>query len=153
MAEFLADLQSFRPLFPVSDIDANMEIINQYAGLNPTTMLTTSDLDLQGFMPFSNDNFFSHQAPDNGNLAENFPGAVHQFNQNVLPIAQPINAAAGNEFHEKSKRKAMDKPESSSGTSSTPVSETGIQRRNVMFYILCFLVLLFRLENDYIRGI
>ncbi|KAG2667449.1 hypothetical protein I3760_15G115300 [Carya illinoinensis] len=131
MAEFTADLQSFRVSFPVSDIDPNMEIANQYAGLNPS-VLTTSDMDFQCLMPFSSDNFFSHhQAPEfTGNLAENFPWTLHHLNQNEVPVAQPMNVSAGNELHDSKKRKAMDKPDSSSGTSSPQVSETGIKRKN-----------------------
>lgn len=143
MAEFTADLQSFRVSFPVSDIDPNMEIANQYAGLNPS-VLTTSDMDFQCLMPFSSDNFFSHhQAPEfTGNLAENFPWTLHHLNQNEVPVAQPMNVSAGNELHDSKKRKAMDKPDSSSGTSSPQVSETGIKRKNVMIYyfLTCYIV-------------
>ncbi|KAE8124914.1 hypothetical protein FH972_019757 [Carpinus fangiana] len=126
MAEFTADLQSFRPSFPVLDIDPNMESLS---------VLTTSDMDFQSFMSFSNDRFFCHQAPEfAGNLVENFPGAAYQFNQNVVSVAdQPANVAAGDEFHDSRKRKAMDgndKPENSSGTSSPPVSESGSRRKN-----------------------
>lgn len=129
MAEFTADLQSFRPSFPLLDIDPNVENLS---------VLTTSDMDFQSFMSFSNEKFFGYhpQAPEfTANMVENIPGSVHQFNQNVVPVAdQPTNVAAGNEFHESRKRKSMDdKPENSSGTSSPPVSETGsTKRKNVM---------------------
>ena len=134
MAEFTADLQSFRPSFPVLDIEPNMESLS---------VLTTSDMDFQSFMSFSNDRFFGHQAPEfAGNLVENFPGAGYQFNQNVVPVAdQPANVAAGDEFHDSRKRKAMDdndKPENSSGTSSPPVSESGSRRKNVMICSVSF---------------
>jgi hypothetical protein len=139
MAEFTADLQSFRPSFPVLDIDPNMESLS---------VLTTSDMDFQSFMSFSNDRFFGHQAPEfAGNLVENFPGAAYQFNQNVVPVAdQPANVAAGDEFHDSRKRKAMDdndKPENSSGTSSPPVSESGSRRKNVMICSVSFFLFLF----------
>ncbi|KAG7942115.1 hypothetical protein I3843_16G083100 [Carya illinoinensis] len=133
MAEFTAGFQGFRAQFPVSDIDPNMEIMtNQYTGINPS-VLTTPELDFQCIMPFCNDNFFSHEVPEfTGNLGENLLGSVLQeFSQNLVSVAQPVmNAAAGNEFHESKKRKSMEKPESSSGTSSPPVSESGSKRKN-----------------------
>ncbi|XP_040999356.1 transcription factor BEE 3-like [Juglans microcarpa x Juglans regia] len=132
MAEFTAGFQSFSAQFPESDIDPNMEIMtNQYAGINPS-VLTTPELDFQCFMPFCNDNFFSHQVPEfTGNLAENLLGSVLQeFSQNLVPAQPVMNAAAGNEFHESKNRKSMEKPESSSGTSSPQVSETGSKRKN-----------------------
>ncbi|KAK7845726.1 transcription factor BEE 1 [Quercus suber] len=130
MAEFTADMQGFRPSFPVLDIDQNMDIINQYAGLNPS-VLETSNLDFQCYNPFSNGNVFSHQAPEfTANLAETIPATFHEFNQNVMPAAQHINVtAAGNESHESQKRKAMDMSESSSGTSSPLVSEDVIKKK------------------------
>ncbi|GMY15321.1 transcription factor BEE 1-like [Fagus crenata] len=129
MAEFPADLQSSRPSFPVLEIDPNMDIINQYAGLNPC-VFETSNLDFQSFMPFSNHNVFTHQAPEfTANLAENIPTTFHEFNQNVEPVDQHINIAAENEFFESKKRRAMDLAESSSGTSSPTVSEDVIQKK------------------------
>jgi len=141
MAEFTADLQSFRPSFPVLDVDPNMENLS---------VLTTSDMDFQNFMSFSNDKFFCHQPPEfTGNyFVENFPGTVHQFNQNAAPVvAQPTDVVAGNEFHESRKRTAMDNtPENSSGTSSPPVSESATRSKNVFicyvsstFFFLFFL--------------
>jgi hypothetical protein len=136
MAEFPADLQSFRPSFPVLDIDPNMDIINQYAGLNPC-VLETSNLDFQSFMPFSNHNVFTHQAPEfTANLAENIPTTFHEFNQNVEPVDQHINVAAENEFYESKKRKTMDLAESSSGTSSPTVSEDVIQKKKKKVMII-----------------
>jgi len=113
-------------------------------------VLTTSDMDFQNFMSFSNDKFFCHQPPEfTGNyFVENFPGTVHQFNQNAAPVvAQPTDVVAGNEFHESRKRTAMDnKPENSSGTSSPPVSESATRSKNVFicyvsstFFFLFFL--------------
>ncbi|KAJ7975135.1 Transcription factor [Quillaja saponaria] len=124
MAEFTADMQIFKPSFPFLDIDPNMELINQFTEMNQN-VLDNSISNLQSFMPFSGDNFLSHQEPEfPGNLADNFQGLVHQSNQNVVSIAQPI-VAAENEFHESKKRKAMENVAGcSSGNSTPPVSET-----------------------------
>lgn len=141
MAEFTVDMQGFRSSFPVLDIDQNMDIINQYAGLNPS-VLETSNLDFHCYNPFSNGNVFGHQAPEfTANLAETIPATFHEFNQNVMPEAQHINVtAAGNEFHESQKRKATDMSESSSGNSSPLVSKDVTKKKKVRimlpYYIL-----------------
>ncbi|KAK9278367.1 hypothetical protein L1049_027932 [Liquidambar formosana] len=124
-------LQSLKPSYPFLEVDPNMELVNQFTELNPT-VLDSPNLNYHSFMGFSNDTFFSHQTPEfPGNLEENFPGIFHLNEQNVMPVAQPI-VSEGNYCHESKKRKAMDVSESSSGNSSSPVSETGIKRKNVM---------------------
>ncbi|KAL5544791.1 hypothetical protein UlMin_008575 [Ulmus minor] len=125
MAEFSADLQSFKPQFPFLDIDPNMEEMTQFSGISPNTVLDNSNLmNFQSFLPFSSENFFTNQAPDfPGNLAENFPG--------ISPVAPQLSASlAGNGLYESRKRKEMDISESSSGITSPQVSETGMRKKN-----------------------
>lgn len=84
-------------------------------------------------MGFSNDTFFSHQAPEfPGNLAENFPGIFNLGDQNnaTISAAQPI-FSAGDNCHESKKRKVTEISESSSGNSSPQVLGKGIKRRNI----------------------
>ncbi|KAL6281594.1 hypothetical protein ACE6H2_018475 [Prunus campanulata] len=142
MAEFTADMQSFAPSLPFSDIalNTNMELINQYADqFNPTVLNFYSSLNFQTCMPFSNENYFSTQGPEfQGNLVQNFPNFVdhdNKSNQNdEAPAVQHLvgaGAGAGNGFQDSKKRRAMDDvSESSSGISTPPVSETGVQRKN-----------------------
>lgn len=133
MADFTADLASFRPSFPILDFDPSMEQINQFTEINQT-ILDNSNMNFHSFMPFNNDNFFSPQAPEfPGNLAESFPAIFHQNNQNVMPVSHPTTIPGNEmEFHESKKRKAMDVSESSSMNSSPQVSDSGVKRKNVI---------------------
>ncbi|EOY21045.1 BR enhanced expression 1 [Theobroma cacao] len=132
MADFTSDFQSFKQSFSFLDIDPAMESLNQFAELSPG-VIDNSALNFQSFLPFSNDSFFSNQAPEipGNNWGENLPGFIHHSNQSsVVSVAQPT-VTSKTEFHESKKRKALDVSESSSGNSSSPqVSESGIKRRN-----------------------
>ncbi|XVF12304.1 hypothetical protein REPUB_Repub08aG0104500 [Reevesia pubescens] len=132
MADFTSDLQSFKQPFSFLDIDPTMESLNQFGELNQS-VIDNSALNYQSsyLQPFSNDNFFSNEAPEiPGNWGENLPGFVHHSNQSSVSVAEPI-VTSKTEFHESKKRKALDVSESSSGISSSPqVSESGIKRRN-----------------------
>ncbi|GLU13000.1 hypothetical protein SLE2022_296500 [Rubroshorea leprosula] len=133
MADFPADLQSFRHSVPYLGIDPIfMEPINQFAGISQNT-LQNSTLNLQDFMPnfSSNGSPFSLQAPDfPGNWTENFQSIISPGNQqNTVAVSHPIMTEQ-KKFHESKKRKAMDLSESSSGNSSPRVSGSGIKRRN-----------------------
>lgn len=147
MADFTADLQSFRPSFPFLDIDPNMEPTTQFTEVNPAILEninnpTFNSHDSSSFMPFTNDNFFSHQTPEfPGSLAESFPAVFHQSNiQNNAMSAvshhQPITTTTGSECElllDSKKRKAiMDVSESSSMNSSPQVSDRGTKTRNVI---------------------
>ncbi|KAI4350897.1 hypothetical protein L6164_005302 [Bauhinia variegata] len=57
MAQFTADLQSFRPSFPFPDIDPNMEFINQLTGMN-------SNLNWPSLIPFTSDSFLGPPEPE-----------------------------------------------------------------------------------------
>ncbi|KAJ4827214.1 hypothetical protein Tsubulata_040202 [Turnera subulata] len=134
MADFTADLQSFRPSFPFFDVDQGMEPMNQFIDINPT-ILENSNLNFHSFMPYStSDNFFSQQAPEfPGNLAESLPGMFNKSNQSVVAVSQLVPIVApGNESEivENKKRKAVDASESSSLNSSPQVSECGSGRKN-----------------------
>ncbi|XVF09583.1 hypothetical protein REPUB_Repub07fG0106800 [Reevesia pubescens] len=132
MADFTSDLQSFKQSFSFLDIDPTIEPLNQFSELNPS-VIDSSALNYQSsFLPFSNDSFFSNQAPEiPGNWGENLPGFIHHSNHSSVSVAQPI-VTAKTEFHESKKRKAFDVSESCSGNSSSPqVSDCGmIKRRN-----------------------
>ncbi|PNT09623.1 hypothetical protein POPTR_012G055700v4 [Populus trichocarpa] len=133
MADFTADLQSFRPPFPFLDIDPSMVALSQFTEVSQAILDNPSVNNIHSFMPFTSDNFFSHQAPEfPGNLAEGFAGIFHQNDQNVMPVSQPFTTPGNeSEFQESKKRKAMDVSESSSMNSSPQVSESGSKRRNV----------------------
>lgn len=142
MADFTADLQSFKPSFPFLDIDPNMELILQFSGISPS-VLENSNFNLQPLLPFSNDNFLGSQTAEfPGNLAENFLGIVNQNNQNhAAPFPQlssTSSAPAGNEFQESKKRKIMEISESSSANTSPHISETGVKRKNVIISSFLF---------------
>ncbi|BAT72779.1 hypothetical protein VIGAN_01021600 [Vigna angularis var. angularis] len=101
MAEFTADLQSFRPSFPFLDID-NMEI--------------------QNLVPF--DSLLGSTEPEfPGNLEENFPGLFQCVDHNAVP--------ALNEVHEGKKREATDMGDPSSGNSTPDISESGSKTKNI----------------------
>ncbi|KAI4347190.1 hypothetical protein L6164_008024 [Bauhinia variegata] len=123
MAQFTADLQSFRPSFPFLDIDPNMEIINQLTGMT-SNVLDNSNLYLQSLIPF-NDGFW---VPPESEFRENleginFSGIVHHVNHNALPVSLPV-VPSENEIQEIKKRKTMDLPETSSANSTPQVSES-----------------------------
>ncbi|KAA8542714.1 hypothetical protein F0562_023787 [Nyssa sinensis] len=123
-------MQNFKPSFSFLDFDPNVELLNHFPDLNPS-VLDNPNLNFQGFMGFSNDNFLVQQAPEfPGNLIESFPGIFYPDDKSVVLASEPI-VSAGSDFHESKKRKAMDVSESSSGNSSPLVSENGIKRKNV----------------------
>ncbi|OMO50833.1 hypothetical protein COLO4_37877 [Corchorus olitorius] len=144
MADFTSDLQGFKQSFSFLDIDPSaMESLNHFGELNQSVNLdnnSSSALNFQSFLPFSNDNFFSSNQSVHGNWSENLPANfVQQMNSSVsVALAhnnnQPAVVTAKTEmFHEScKKRKALDiVSESSSGISSSPqVSESGPKRRN-----------------------
>ncbi|XVF53899.1 hypothetical protein PTKIN_Ptkin05aG0136800 [Pterospermum kingtungense] len=115
---FTSEMQIFKQSFSFFDIEPAMESLEQFAGLNQS-VIDNSELNSQGFLQFSNDSFFSNQAP----------GIAGQGSVSVGQ--QPI-VTAKTEFHESKKRKVMDISECSSGNSSVSaqLSESGINRRN-----------------------
>ena len=135
MADFTADLQSFRQPFPFLDIDPTMVALNQFIEVNQGILDNPSVDNIHSFMPFTIDNFFSHQAPEfPGNLAGNvLPGSYHQNDQNVMPVSQTFTTPGKeSEFQESKKRRAVDVSESSCMNSSPQVSESGSKKRKVL---------------------
>ncbi|XP_025015386.2 transcription factor BEE 1 [Ricinus communis] len=142
MADFTSDVQGFRPSFPFLDhIDPNLEPINQFSDINQSILENSSLNTFQSFLPFSSNNFFSHNhqavvaAEFPGNLADNFPAIFNQYNsQNAMPVSshQLISTPGTDqsEFLETKKRKALDVSESSSFNSSPQVSENGKGKNN-----------------------
>ncbi|XP_022774861.1 transcription factor BEE 3-like [Durio zibethinus] len=130
MADFTSDLQNFKQSFSFLDIDPTMESLNQFAELNQS-VIDNSALNFQSFLPFSNDSFFSNEAPEiPGNWRENLPDFINYSNQGSVSVAHPV-VTAKTEFYESKKRKALDISECTSGSSySRQVSESGIKRRN-----------------------
>ncbi|KAL9375038.1 hypothetical protein Peur_031917 [Populus x canadensis] len=132
MADFTADLQSFKPLFPFLDIDASMAAINQFTEGNQAIQLDNPiKNNFHSLTPFTSNNFFSHQAPEfHGNLAGSFlPGSFHQNDQNVMPVSQTFTIPAKESEFQESKRRAMDVSESSCMNSYPRVSESGSKKR------------------------
>ncbi|KAF8399112.1 hypothetical protein HHK36_014977 [Tetracentron sinense] len=127
MAVYGGDLHSFKLPHPFLEMDSNMELITQFAELNPS-VLGNSNLSIQNFMDFSNDNFLAqHQLEFPVNFTHNLPGLFHSDGPNAVPIVEP-GALAGDVFHGSKKRKAI--MESSSINSSPLVSETGLGSDN-----------------------
>ncbi|KAL2342481.1 hypothetical protein Fmac_003766 [Flemingia macrophylla] len=108
MAEFTADLQSFRPSFPFSDIDS-MEMLN--------------------LMPFDSFLLDSPEPQFLGNMEENFPGLVKCANHNAVPVLVPVSSAK-NEIQQGKKRKGTDICEPSSANSTSVVTESASKPRN-----------------------
>ncbi|KAK6925264.1 Myc-type, basic helix-loop-helix (bHLH) domain [Dillenia turbinata] len=122
MAAFTPNFQNLNPLFPYSEIDPNIELVNHF--------LENTHVNFQSFLGFSNDNFFS-QAPEfAGNLADIFPNIFDSENSKSAPISQSVVTPVDDHLHESKKRKAFDLLESSSGNSSPIVSDTNITRKN-----------------------
>ncbi|KAF5730370.1 transcription factor BEE 1 isoform X2 [Tripterygium wilfordii] len=130
MADFNADMQSFKPSFPfLHQIDPNIEPMNQFQSFIDNSHL--------GYIPnCTNDNFLGHQQPPDftGNLEENFPCIFPQTNQNSIPT---LSQTRPNDqycllLHESKKRKAIFDHVSQGSTcnSSPPVSDSGITRKN-----------------------
>ncbi|OIW10057.1 hypothetical protein TanjilG_32797 [Lupinus angustifolius] len=117
MAEFKADLQSFRPIFPLLNIDS-MEFINQLETVNPHVL---DNSNFNYMMPFSSDTIFggSTQPELPTNLEENFSGLVYYVNYNAVPASLSISSSK-NDTHEDKKRKAtMDNMTKTSSLNST----------------------------------
>ncbi|KAG6745818.1 hypothetical protein POTOM_050328 [Populus tomentosa] len=129
MADFTADLQSFKPPFPFLDIDASMAAINQFTEVNQAIQLDDPIMDnFHSFPPFTSNNFFSHQSPEfPGNLAGSFLPA--SFHQNVMPVSQTFTTPAKHSEFQESKRRAMDVSESSCMYSSPRASGRGSKKR------------------------
>ncbi|KAL6007496.1 hypothetical protein ACLOJK_032994 [Asimina triloba] len=116
MAEFTDDLQSFKPSLPLLEIDSGMDYLN-------------------GFMGFPNDGFFPQQPDFPAACDEHFAGFIPPEYVNSLPFSQAMASGdCGNQ--ETKKRKIVAVSESSSGNSSTLVSDNGrgrddkIKRKN-----------------------
>ncbi|CAL0312439.1 unnamed protein product [Lupinus luteus] len=116
MAEFRADLQSFRPMFPLLNIDS-MEFINQLETVNPHVL---DNSNFNYMMPFSSDAFFGSTEPElPRNLEDNFSGLVYYVNDNAIPASLSISSSK-NDTHEDKKRKAtMDHLRKTSSVNST----------------------------------
>ncbi|KAL3570836.1 hypothetical protein D5086_028085 [Populus alba] len=76
MADFTADLQSFKPPFPFLDIDASMAAINQFTEVNQAIQLDDPIMDnFHSFPPFtSNTSLLNHQ-----NSPETLPGVFFRL--------------------------------------------------------------------------
>lgn len=152
MAEFTADLQSFRPLFPFLDID-NMELINQFKGVMNPHVLDNSILNMQNLMSFSSDSFLSSSETEfPGNLEEDFPaGLVHCVinHTNAALVSLPVSSAE-NEIHDEGKkRKATDMCGPSSENSSPAVSHSENKTKDVNFLpLFSFLFLIHNWQED-----
>ncbi|KAF8388779.1 hypothetical protein HHK36_025459 [Tetracentron sinense] len=125
MAAYGGDLQSFKLPLPFLEMDSNMELITQFAELNPS-VLGNSNFSIQNFMDFSNDNFLAqYQLEFPVNFTDNLPGLFHSDGPNAMPIVHP-GASAGDVCHGSKKRNAIAITESSSINSYPLVSETGL---------------------------
>ncbi|KAK7251622.1 hypothetical protein RIF29_34969 [Crotalaria pallida] len=116
MAEFTADLQSFRPLFPFLDIDS-MELIHQFKTVNSLHVMDNSYFNhMQNLMPFSNSSNNIFGSPEESQ----FPGTLEE--NFSVPVSFPISS---NDTLEDKKRKAttMDMNETTSVNSTPAVSE------------------------------
>lgn len=142
MAEFTSNFKNFKPSYPFLDIDQNLELINQFQSMSHSFM-ENPNLNFQSFMPFPNDSILSTQTHGfPGKLSQDFSGLVNDniSNQQIAPVTEPPIPVGNIEFHENKKRKAtMTLSESTSGNCSPQVSESGIDRKNVIYfgYLYC----------------
>ncbi|XP_076904318.1 transcription factor bHLH62-like [Bidens hawaiensis] len=116
--------QSLKPSFPFIDIEQNMELLNQYSIHCDNPNMTS-----QGFMVFSNDNFFSQQVlpPLDHQLMQCFQPVFQHEQKNVMVIPDhPISTGSA----VNAKRKSMDVSSSSSrNLSSHPIPESETDER------------------------
>ncbi|XP_057752806.1 transcription factor BEE 1-like [Arachis stenosperma] len=126
MAEFTADLNSFRPSFPFLDINT-MELTNGFKGVmnvNSHILNNNSSLHMQDFfMPFNTSHSFI-TSPES-----KFSGLVHYVNHSNLPSSLTISST-DNEIQQGKKRKAVDTLDTMSANSTPAVSESGSNTKN-----------------------
>ncbi|XP_077221356.1 BR enhanced expression 3 [Tasmannia lanceolata] len=113
MASFSEDLLSFKPSLPFLEMDSNMELINQFSDLN-ASFIENPTLSIQSIMGFSSDNFFSQENEfPSDNLLGFFSALDHRSTASVGDVNQANK-----------RQKVVALSESSSGNSTTPVSES-----------------------------
>lgn len=109
MAEFEQDLQCFKPSIPFSEINTDIEMINQFIQPNASMMGNFNITE------FTVDNFLGFQQPESQAdlLAHDLPGTSYSSCLNELPIVHTITSTR-HDFHERKKRKALELSTSSS---------------------------------------
>lgn len=152
MAVFEQDFRyCLQPSVPYSEIDTDVQMINQFAEPNESTMGNFEIAD------FSVDSLSGYQPPDyQAGLADNLPGTSRAGCLNELPILVRTNTSPVDVFRESKKRKVRELSTSSSETFLSTASRDQLKdnssyaKKNVGF-ILHLLFLSFPLNFVFLR--
>ncbi|CAA2986996.1 transcription factor BEE 1-like [Olea europaea subsp. europaea] len=129
-------LQNIQKSFPSSDINSNMEFMNNFPEINPIYQ-DTSILNLQNLMGFPSDNIFPELINECTGISEDFPSLFIHEEKNLVP-------QTANDHRAGKKRKEIDTPQSSGAYSSAQGSVNVDTRKNVRR--LCLFIYVFQLE-------
>ncbi|CAA2986995.1 transcription factor BEE 3-like [Olea europaea subsp. europaea] len=115
-------LQNIQKSFPSSDINSNMEFMNNFPEINPIYQ-DTSILNLQNLMGFPSDNIFPELINECTGISEDFPSLFIHEEKNLVP-------QTANDHRAGKKRKEIDTPQSSGAYSSAQGSVNVDTRKN-----------------------
>ncbi|KAF9593846.1 hypothetical protein IFM89_025631 [Coptis chinensis] len=124
MAEFAVDMHAFKPSLSYTEMDSNIELINHFGELN-SSFLENPSLSIQNTIGFSNDNFLAQQQPDFPVNFANVPG-IYYLNDSIVGTVDHTLHSAEDAHQESKKRKATPLSNSSSGNSTTPTIQNGL---------------------------
>ncbi|RVW84554.1 Transcription factor BEE 1 [Vitis vinifera] len=114
-------MQSFRPSQPFLGMDVTMEMVNQFAEMNPIMLENFNITDV------SVENLLAHQQPElMGTFAYNLQSSFESNGLSSMPVVQSM-PSSGNAFHESKRRKVMEQSKSSSENISSMASGSGLK--------------------------
>ncbi|CAI9781296.1 unnamed protein product [Fraxinus pennsylvanica] len=119
MADYF--LQNIKQSFSLSDINSNMEFMNNFPEINPSYQ-DTSILNLQNLVGFPNDNIYPHLVHECTGISEDFPSLFIHEEKNLVP-------QIANDHHAGKKRKEIETPQSSGAYSSAQGSANVVTRK------------------------
>lgn len=133
MAEFEQDLQCSKPSLPFSEINTDIEMINQFTQPNASMM----GLGNFNITDFTVDNFLGYQQQPEyqaaGLLANDLPGTTYSNCLTELPTVHTMITSTRHVFHESKKRKVMELSTTSSESNNSAKKnslEKGKKRSN-----------------------
>ncbi|WKA03799.1 hypothetical protein VitviT2T_021888 [Vitis vinifera] len=121
IVDFSDSMQSFRPSQPFLGMDVTMEMVNQFAEMNPIMLENFNITDV------SVENLLAHQQPElMGTFAYNLQSSFESNGLSSMPVVQSM-PSSGNAFHESKRRKVMEQSKSSSENISSMASGSGLK--------------------------
>ena len=136
-------MQSFRPSQPFLGMDVTMEMVNQFAEMNPIMLENFNITDV------SVETLLAHQQPEfMGSVAHNLPSSFESGGLSSMAVAHSI-PLSGNAFHESKRRKVMEQSKSSSENISHIASPSGFKentstkKKNVSFSPFLFILFIY----------